>query len=243
MLPRPACYHCFAEHLTGEQGAAHEVEVEDALPGRQRQFAEIAARRNRRIRSIAARPIDEHLIASPLLDHMVAHAQQRLAVQRVGRLKEGLAACRFDAAHTLLATLLIASDNRHPRAGGGQRFGHRAAENAGATEDDGGFVLQIKKVVFHPLSSYEERLQVTFVEVRCHIAGNCRLTGFEHFQIAVAHLGGDFVADVNQLTHMRIEARHSPDRGAARTRIAPTTSPAPPPAEGSLPASMSITAA
>ena len=42
-LPAPGRDHRLAEDLARQQGAAHEVEVEDALPAGQRHLAEIAA--------------------------------------------------------------------------------------------------------------------------------------------------------------------------------------------------------
>src|SRR5947209_2105089 len=45
----------------------------------------------------------------------------------------------------------------------------------------------------------EERLDVPLVQVLGHVLRDYRLAGFEHLQVAFAHLGRDLVADVQQL--------------------------------------------
>ena len=56
---------------------------------------------------------------------------------------------RLDAGH---AAFRVAAEHGHGCAGGGETFGHCAAENAGAADDDGDFTGQIKQV--HRLESY-----------------------------------------------------------------------------------------
>ena len=58
-----------------------------------------------------------------------------------------------------------------------------------------------------PTLRQKQGLQVTLVKVVGNIAGDSRLAGHEHLEVTRAHLGRDLVADVNQLSHMRIELR------------------------------------
>ncbi len=46
---------------------------------------------------------------------------------------------------------------------------------------------------------------MALVEVFSHVFGDDRGVPIEHADVAVAHLGGDFVADVEELPQMAIE--------------------------------------
>ena len=50
----------------------------------------------------------------------------------------------------------------------------------------------------------EERLKMAFVEVFCDVFGDELLVLLESIQITGTHLGGDFVAYVDQLPEMRV---------------------------------------
>ena len=57
------------------------------------------------------------------------------------------------------------------------------------------------------LLGQEQRLEMPLVEVFRHVLGDCRLTGFEHLQILLAHLSRNLVADMDQLPQVRINCR------------------------------------
>ena len=197
------------------------------------------------VRLVAAGAVDQHGDRAPLLDDGVAGPGQRIAVHGVGRLEDRLAARRLDGADALLAALLVAADDGDARPGRRQRLGHRAAQDAGAAEDDGDFVFQIEQVVFHSVSlpCHKQRLQVALVEVLVTFLAIVGSQAFEHLQVAVAHLRGDLVADVDQLPQVRVErraARIVPQRGDELLRR-PARRPSRPTA--AWPRSMSITAA
>ncbi len=83
------------------------------------------------------------------LDDCVASPAERIAIQGVGGLKDGLAAGRLDVAHALGSAFGIAADNGHARSGGGQRIGHGPAQHAGAADHHGDFLLEIERIAFH----------------------------------------------------------------------------------------------
>src|SRR5262249_9895366 len=97
--------------------------------------------RQRRLRTIAARAVDEDADRSPLFGDGVSRTQQRIAVNGVGGLEDCSTAGLLDAAHALAAALRIAANDRDARSGVGQRLGHRAAQDARAAENHGRFIL------------------------------------------------------------------------------------------------------
>ena len=57
------------------------------------------------------------------------------------------------------------------------------------------------------IDANEQRSDVAFVKVFGHIFRDGRFAILQQLQIAITHFGRDLIADVQQLTEMRIELR------------------------------------
>jgi len=125
------------EHLAAEEHAL-EVHREDAFEFFPRQLED-------RCRGVHAGTVHEDVDAAAGFQDAGEQRLERGLVVRLAGLEERAASGGFDFGDARRGLVGFASDQHDGRAGGGQAFGHRAAEFAGAAGDDGDLAGQIEK--------------------------------------------------------------------------------------------------
>ena len=126
-----------AEHLTAEEHAL-QIDAHDAI---ELVFGDVEKRRRR----VDARAVDDDVDAAGALKD---GAEQRFDLGLAGgfrRVKPCAAAGRLDLAEPRVGLLFVSADEDDLGARARKTFGHRAAQLAGAADDDGDLLVQGKE--------------------------------------------------------------------------------------------------
>ena len=137
--PWPALDQVLAEHLAAQEDAL-QVHPHDAV---ELLLRDVEERRGR----IDAGAVDDDVDAARALEHGVQQRLQAAPVGGIGGMEPALAAEGGDPGEPRLRILLVAPDEHDLRARAGQALGHRAAQFAGAADDDGHPAFQGKQDV------------------------------------------------------------------------------------------------